>query len=489
MESKPSALSPIMEAYLPMMKSAALISAGELGLFDRLASGPLTAGEAARACAASPRGIKALLDALLAFGFVEAEGERYRNGALIAAHFTSASAEDFTPGLLWTAEAWRIMLGMTDAIREGGPRVSLWKQMEGRPGMGALFARYMEAFARYLSPRILDAIELPAGASRMLDIGGSHGLHSVAFCQRHPGLSSVVLDLPESLTTTPSVIERHGMQGRITLCPGDANVDELGGPYDVVLMLSVLHNQTYEQNQRLLGRVARALAPGGLLVIQEYFKGPDAGLFAPSFDLTLLVETGTATLPPHLVEPWLLDAGFSPPRRVDLPTDGTGSLVLARKPSLQGPDPAGGVAKNDLPAGREADRDDRHPGPVPSPWLPRGQIEDIDAVRPEAHHLGALHPQAAPRPLVERARRDRRGTQAEADQRALAVEQRRSVGQPRRPHAVDLRRLVLARGQRLARRRQQVRPPVIDEKYATILHEMSLGGVGGPCLCHDLGLP
>ena len=42
---------PMIDVYLPMMKSAAIISAGQLGLFEALADGPLSADELARCSA------------------------------------------------------------------------------------------------------------------------------------------------------------------------------------------------------------------------------------------------------------------------------------------------------------------------------------------------------------------------------------------------------------------------------------------------------
>jgi hypothetical protein len=60
---------PMMECYLPMMKSAAMVTAAEIGIFHHLHQGPSPLAEIASACQCSERGIKALLGALEAFGW------------------------------------------------------------------------------------------------------------------------------------------------------------------------------------------------------------------------------------------------------------------------------------------------------------------------------------------------------------------------------------------------------------------------------------
>ncbi len=322
---------PMMDAYLSMMRSAAMVSAGELGVFRHLASGAATAGEVALACGASQKGVLALLDMLAASGLVTRDGDRYANGAFVTRHFTPSSQPDFTPGLVWTAEAWRITADLTGAIRRGGPVTSMWEVMTQRPGMGAAFARYMEAIARYLSPLILDAVEVPPTARTLLDVGGSHGLHTAAFCERYPQLDAVVFDLAESLTTTGALFESRGLAGRAKVRVGDATRDEFGGPFDVVLLLSVLHNQTLEAGRGLVARLARSLSRGGVLVVHEHFQGPVPEVFPSAFDLTLLVETGTSMVPSSALDEWIADAGLTVTRRASLPEEGAGSLVIAAR--------------------------------------------------------------------------------------------------------------------------------------------------------------
>lgn len=328
---------PMLPAYLPMMKNAAMTSAAELGVFHFLHATPASASDVARALHTSIQGMSALLHTLKSHELLDVDSAgRYHNSTFVEQNFTPAAVADFTPGLLWHAEAARLMLGLTDAVKAGGPSESVWAQMRRRPEMGALFSHYMEAFARSFSAEVLANVPMPPNARQLLDIGGSHGLHAAAFCQRYPQLSATVFDFKDSLAHTPRVVEQHGLTDRMTLRAGDAVTDDFGkasdgGDFDVVLLLSVLHNQTEPQAKGIIERAAAALKPGGLLVIHEYFHdAANPAKYTSSFLLTLLVEVGTALHAPEKLHAWLVEAGCPQIRRVEF-EQGKGSLLLATR--------------------------------------------------------------------------------------------------------------------------------------------------------------
>jgi SAM-dependent methyltransferase len=319
------------DVYLPMMKAAAIISAGQLHLFEALAQGPLPADKLAEATGASTLGIQHLADFLVAVGYLSAGPKGFANTRRATRWFTVGGDVDYTAGLLWTAESWGLMGHLTAAVRQGAPQKTLWESMQERTHWGPVFGSYMQAFARHLGPDLLRLVTLPVGARRLLDLGGSHGLHSVAFCRKHPALESVIVDFPSALTETEAMLGREGLAGRVTVRPGDLLHGDWGSGYDAVLYLSVAHNQTAEDNARVLGHIGSVLRPGGLLVIHEYLAGAPLDLYDAAFRLTLLVETATRTYSQEEFAAWLEAAGFEPARRVDLEPREKGSLLMARR--------------------------------------------------------------------------------------------------------------------------------------------------------------
>lgn len=321
----------MLDVYMPMMKSAAIISAGRLGLFEALADGPLTLTMLAAKIQASERGTATLADFLVAVGYLNKQEECYANTAGTQRWFTSKGQVDYTPGLLWTQEAWAMMGTLTDAVRGGGPEKTLWEAMVDHPPLGQLFSSYMAAFALDLGPDLLRHVPVADGHQCLLDLGGSHGLHAIRFCQRYPQLDAVIVDLPSALAETPVTINREGLAERIRLRPGNLFEVDWNCQPDVVFYLSVAHNQSAEQNREVIRRIGEALRPGGLLVIHEYLAETELNPFHAAFRLTLLLETGTQIYRHQDYAEWLTAAGFASIAHVDLDPREKGTLILARR--------------------------------------------------------------------------------------------------------------------------------------------------------------
>ncbi len=318
------------DVYLPMMKAAALISAGQLRLFEALRNGPRSLPSLAAAIGASEVGTGHLADFLAAAGYLTQSDAGFANAPHTTRWFTGQDGVDYNAGLLWSAEAWSLISNLSAAVRKGAPEKTLWASMQDLPHWGPLFSNYMHAFAAHLSPDLLSKVLLPAGARRLLDLGGSHGLHSVAFCRKYPGLHAVIVDYPSALTHTQHTLDEAGMRERISLRPGSVLDGDWGdAPYDAVLCLSVAHNQTADDNRRLFSNIGKAVRPGGLLLIHEYLTGMPHDLYDAAFRLTLLTETATRTYSHDEISAWVMAAGFQAPNRLDLDPIEKGSLLTA----------------------------------------------------------------------------------------------------------------------------------------------------------------
>ncbi len=198
----------MLDVYMPMMKSSAIVAAGRLGLFEALSGGALSASKLAGKLDASLQGTVALADFLVAAGYLQKQGDSFANTGSTQRWFTRAGQVDYTPGLLWTHEAWTMMGGLAECVRSGRPQQLLWDAMVDRPQLGQLFSSYMGAFASDLGPDLLAQVPVSPDHRRLLDLGGSHGLHSIRFCQRYPHLNAVIVDMPSALTETREEIER-----------------------------------------------------------------------------------------------------------------------------------------------------------------------------------------------------------------------------------------------------------------------------------------
>jgi hypothetical protein len=322
---------PMLDVFLPMMKSAALVAAGQLGLFEALLNEPLSAEALAEKIESHSEGVRRLSDVLVAVGYLDFEGGRYRNSERATQWFTSRGSIDYSAGLKWTARAWELQLSLAQCVKTGKPLATVWEHMERRPEWGSEFSLYMHAFAHHLGPDLVAHVTLPSGARRMLDLGGSHGEHSISFCKKYPELKSVIVDQASALSDTANTVAQAGLAHRISLSPGDLRNVAWGDGYDVVLFLSVMHNQTTEDNRQSIARVAQALRVGGTLVIHEYPHDEGKSVFDSAFDLTLLTETGTRMASSDDIHEWLNAAQLQVQKRVVLTPREKGTIFLAQR--------------------------------------------------------------------------------------------------------------------------------------------------------------
>jgi 2-polyprenyl-3-methyl-5-hydroxy-6-metoxy-1,4-benzoquinol methylase len=136
------------------------------------------------------------------------------------------------------------------------------------------------------------------------------------------------------------LLAREGMGERVRHRAGNALTDDLGTEaYDVVLIANLVHHFDDATNRDLVRRVARALRPGGVLVIGEVIRprSPEvAGQIGALTDLYFAVTSEGGTYSFAEIAAWQRDAGLTPRRPKRLVTAPGGGLQIAAKPAAQG---------------------------------------------------------------------------------------------------------------------------------------------------------
>lgn len=306
-------------------------SAGvRLGVFDVLDGPPLTADQIAERIGADRRGTALLLDALHALGYLTKGPGGYARSAATAKWLPLlAEGLPFLHSVVF--DYWD---SLEDTIRRGAPARAAYERFTERPDALAEFQAGMKAIARMTAAQVVAKVKLPPAARQLIDVGGGHGLYSIAFCRRHMQLSATIFDLAPALAIARSSVAGADLNGRITVQEGDFWTDALGAGYDVALVFNIVHSHQPEQNVELLRRTARALNPGGLIVILDQFadahpRGPTARAVARLNGLNLFNASGGQCYSGAEISAWLARAGFGPPRRIDLLTSPGNGLLIA----------------------------------------------------------------------------------------------------------------------------------------------------------------
>ena len=293
-------------------ESKVLLTAVKLDIFGVLAGGGRTAAEVTRRLGADPKATGLLMNALVSIGLLRKEGERYTN-APEAQEYLVKDSPTYAGHLLLLQDAeWDNWGELESVVRTGRSPVKdhLFRT---DPKLAENVLMVLHHVALQHAPTLAKQIDLSSSRT-LLDLGGGAGTHAMAFCQAYPNLAATVFDLPETLPTTERLIKEAGLEGRIRLLPGDFNRDDLGGPYDAVLMSDILHYQGAEANAALVRKVRGALAPGGRLVIKDRFldESGTSPAWTAVFAVHILVNTekGRCYTMAEATQ-WLKDAGFA----------------------------------------------------------------------------------------------------------------------------------------------------------------------------------
>jgi ubiquinone/menaquinone biosynthesis C-methylase UbiE len=321
-------LKTIQDIASAFQRSRALLTAFELGIFTTINDQRLTSSEVAEAVAAAPRYVDRLMNALVALGLLEKAGDRFGNTPLAAA-FLVRGRPGYMAGLGHSAHLWETWSHLTEVVRAGRPAARPAINDRGddwiRPFIAAMHWR-----SRQTAAEMVGALDL-AGVSRVIDIGGGSGAYAMAFARARAGISAVVFDLPNVVPLTRMYIKEESLSAHVEAVAGDYLRDSLGEGFDLALLSMVIHSHSPADNQALLARVARALAPGGQVVIQDFLMAEEReGPLQPAlFALNMLVGTeGGDTYTESEVRGWLEAAGFGSVTRKD--TTFGSSLVVGR---------------------------------------------------------------------------------------------------------------------------------------------------------------
>jgi SAM-dependent methyltransferase len=258
---------PLLDTHAAMLLARTVMAGAELNLFDALAAGPLTAAEAAQSCNSAPEPTALLLDALVGCGYLRFRSGRFELRRRAKRWLLSTAPSSLRDKLLLQAAEWRWLESLEDFVRSGRP-LDFHASMTAKER--ELYHRGMRALAGIAGREVARRIPVPAGARRMLDLGGSHGHFAAEICRRHPALAAEVMDLPDAIEAAAVLLAAEGLGERLVHRADDVTSADLGTEqYDLVLMSNLAHHLDAGQNLHLARRVARALKPGGVFVIQE----------------------------------------------------------------------------------------------------------------------------------------------------------------------------------------------------------------------------
>lgn len=266
---------PLAHTQFYFVLAKAVLEATERGVFEVFRDGPRSLADVVAKTGLHERALRSLLNVLISAGYLDyrdarRDDARYALTPMARKWCLRDSPDSLVDQQAFNQICWDWMDSMGDFLTTGrGLQYhdtfdeTQWNRYQR--GMASVAQNAAQTAVR-LAPKLKNP-------TRMLDVGGSHGLISRAFCQRYPGLRATILDLPPAVAQAEPLLRQHAGTEAIDYWPGDALTEELGeAEFDVILLSSLMHHFTAEQNRLLSAKVARALRPGGYFLIQEFIR-------------------------------------------------------------------------------------------------------------------------------------------------------------------------------------------------------------------------
>ena len=321
----------LAEAALSFQKSRVLLSAYELGIFTVLGKDKKSSSEVANALGTAGRATDRLMNALCAMGLLNKKSGQFANTPP-SLKFLVKDSPDYIKGLMHCVHMWDTWSGLTQAVRHGRNASIRAIDERGEEWLSPFIAAMHERACKN-APAVIKLLDLSA-VKRVLDVGGGSGVYSMAFARARKEISATVFDLPNVIALTRGYVEAQGLADRVDMVSGDYNVNEFGGGFDLAFLSAIIHINSPEQNETLVGKAARALKPGGQVVIQDFIMNEDRvhPAYGAVFALNMLVATESGdTYTEFELRQWLNESGLVRITRKDTRFGTT--LIIGRKES------------------------------------------------------------------------------------------------------------------------------------------------------------
>lgn len=302
-----------------------LNAAVERDIFTKLTA-PKKAHQLAEEIHYDPRTTEKLLNVLVAKSLLIKSGEEYHN-SVEAQTFLADGGKYYIGNLVRITIGCNALLSHLDDILKKGStlrgeidfdRVQLLGHAEG-------------ALCEELD-LVLNAIEsMPefSRAKRMLDLGGGHGVYSMALAQANATSDVAIFDQPHVIEFAKKFTAKYEMADKIRFLSGDFNNDDIGTGYDLVFASHVFYQKSNLGS--VLRKIYDSLNDGGIVVLNHWMVDDCRASPRISVIFDLYISLISRDYGCHTVREFvklLRDAGFGDVRIFDIRTPHSPSMIV-----------------------------------------------------------------------------------------------------------------------------------------------------------------
>jgi SAM-dependent methyltransferase len=276
------------------MHSTIVLTACATGIFEVMGRQGWKAQALAERLAVDARALETVLRALASDEIVLCEEGIYRIDPAYAPFLLRGGTQSQTFILNHNYHIMQRWVRLAEVLRTGKPiaRADPAADPDEAERQMRDFICGMADISRASSVEVAEKYDLSAHR-RMLDLGGGPATAAIVFARANPALHCVVFDLPGPLAIAREQIEAAGLAERIATLAGDYFSDDIGSGYDLIYVSNIIHSMDADETRRLIAKCRRALAPGGVAIVKDFFLEVDCihPAYAAMFSVNMLIGT------------------------------------------------------------------------------------------------------------------------------------------------------------------------------------------------------
>ena len=217
-------------------------AAADLDLFSHLTSEPTEAACLAQSLAADIRGLRILLDALVALELIIKQDEAYSVTEPVKQLMSHETDGSILAGVQHLANCLRNWSQLAHTIKTGHPS-ERGTSVRGAQGDTESFIGAMQTFTRDQIPETIKQLH-DLQFTHLLDIGGASGNWTTGFLDARPDATATLFDLPQVIPLAQSHLAQCKITDRVQFVPGDYNTDALPVGADFAWLSAIAHQNS-----------------------------------------------------------------------------------------------------------------------------------------------------------------------------------------------------------------------------------------------------
>lgn len=329
--------SSILRLATAYASSRILHSAVQVGVFEALRDTPADLTTLCASLGLHPRLSRDFLEALVALGLLEKDGDRYQTSEA-SRKFLLPDQPAYLGGRIkiGAERHYRAWLSLTDALRDGEPKADIvpdaeaYKILYGNPEKAREFLSHMDAGNVTVASQLDECIDWSKYRT-FVDVGGARGQVAGTLASRHPHLTGGVFDFPTVRPFFDELMARLDTESQVDFHPGDFFVDPIPSA-DVFIIGHVLHDWSVSERRRIVARIYEAARAGSMVLVYDQMLDdhrPALQGLITSLNVALMTPGGSEYTVADC-RGWMEDAGFQFCSARRLPV-GNDTVLLAER--------------------------------------------------------------------------------------------------------------------------------------------------------------